>query len=90
MHREVEIKEMEISGYKLKKQLLSSQSEQRITISAYEALSPAIMGIFSVQDQMALLKSFHPKESFQSLLCVFISQTVDEGIQHGCDHSVYH
>ena len=81
---------MDIPGYKLKKQLLLSQSEQRITISAYEALSPAVMCISSVQEQMALLKSFHPKESFQSPLYVFISQTVDEGVQHGCDHSVHH
>ena len=81
---------MDMPSYKLKKQLLLSQSEQRIAISAYEALSSAVMGISSVQGQIGLLKSFHPKESFQSPLYVFISQTVDEGVQHGCDHSVHH
>ena len=30
------------------------------------------------------------KESFQSPLYVFVSQTVDERFQHGCDQSVHH
>ena len=34
--------------------------------------------------------SCHFKDSFQSSLYIFVPQTIDEGVQHGCDHSVHH
>ena len=36
------------------------------------------------------LKSLIAKESFQSPLYFLVPETVDEGVQHGCDHSVHH
>ena len=39
---------------------------------------------------MAFFWTHHHKESFQSPLYVFVSQTVDERFQHGCDQSEHH
>ena len=36
------------------------------------------------------LKSLPAKSSFQGPLYVLVPETVDEGVQHGCDHSVHH
>ena len=53
------------------------------------ALSPIVMGTSSAQGQLARIEG-HANDSSQSPPYVFVPQTVDEGVQHGCDHSVHH
>jgi len=55
----------------------------------HEALNPSVMCSSSAQVNWAS-DGCHMKESFQSSLNVFVSQTIDEGVQHGCDHCVHH
>jgi hypothetical protein len=54
-----------------------------------KALSPVIMGTYSVSEQLAFYCSYLSK-SFQSTLDVSVSQNVDERAQDGGEDGVYH
>ena len=75
----VEIKEIEIPGNNYMVQLQYPEYDQRIGISGSDALRPAITDNSSAPEQFAFL--YLPSNwLFPEPPCVFVPQTVDEGV----------
>ena len=67
---------------------LKKKNKNKKSVSCSKHLNPTIKGISSPLGQLSPLY-YYSIHSLQSPVYVFVPQTVDEGVQHGCDNTVH-